>query len=161
MTVRVVSKRKGGIEAAPDELVIDLDRSHPTLGNPFILSDWRDDKERDRVIEQYKSKLDEDWTHDGPMRRSIQALAARVAAGEHLALRCWCAPRRCHVEIVRDRIAECLGLSPSDLKPPQDPPATVGVRHARQVFRAVPDVSPHDADDVGVSSASSAQLKLF
>jgi hypothetical protein len=53
----------------------------------------------------------------GPMSQAIKGLAARVGAGERMALRCWCAPKPCHAELIRDRIAQVLDISPEDLAP--------------------------------------------
>lgn len=105
-SVRVVSKRKGGIEARSDESVVDVDRENPVLGNTFILHDHRDDKERALVIGKYKEKLNADWSRRGPMRKAIEDLAVRVKAGEKLALRCWCAPKWCHAELIAEKVAE-------------------------------------------------------
>jgi hypothetical protein len=95
-TVRLVSKRKDGVKSAPDEAVIDIDRVNPILGNRHILRDHRDNAERARVIAAHGLDLDADLAVNGPMSRELDKLARRYAAGEKLALRCWCAPRPCH-----------------------------------------------------------------
>ena len=110
----MVSKRAGGTQAAPGETVIDLDRTHPVLGNTFFLRDPNDDAERERVIAQYGQKLDADLKRAGPMSLEIDSLAQRVLRGERLALRCWCAPKHCHVDLVRDRIFLALDMDPGE-----------------------------------------------
>lgn len=40
-SVRVVSKRKGGVEPAMGEMVVDVDRTHPILGNHYVLKNFR------------------------------------------------------------------------------------------------------------------------
>lgn len=98
-SVRVVSKRKGGVQAAPGETVIDGDRNDPVFGNRHILKNHLDDDERARVIHQH---LVEDFEPDviagGPIYRKMISLAERVAAGERLAISCWCAPAPCHCD---------------------------------------------------------------
>ncbi len=103
-SVRVVSKRKGGLMASGGETVIDVDRTHPVLGNPHVLADHRDAGARDKVISLYEQDLIADEQHHGPMTRAIEALRARVEAGERIALRCWCAPQKCHADLLASRI---------------------------------------------------------
>jgi hypothetical protein len=105
--IRVVSKRKGGLQAAPDETIIDVDRSNPILGNPHVLRDHRDMQERLRVIAAYERDLDCDLAERGPKTREIEKIAYRLRRGEKIALRCWCAepptrPQRpCHGDRIR------------------------------------------------------------
>jgi hypothetical protein len=120
-SVRIVSKRKDGIQADPSEVVVDVDRTHPILGNPHILADHRDKARRAEVIDLYSRDLERDWAQSGPKKKAILALAARVEAGERIALRCWCAPERCHAELIRDRIAQALNLKPEVLDPSARP----------------------------------------
>jgi Domain of unknown function (DUF4326) len=115
--VRITSKRKGGIDSDPSETIVDVDRVHPILGNRHILKDHRDDVERAQVIDRYRQDLEADWARSGPMSQAIKGLAARVGAGERMALRCWCAPKPCHAELIRYRIAQVLDMSPEDLAP--------------------------------------------
>lgn len=116
--IRVVSKRKGGFEPTADEWVVDVDRTHPILGNRHILHNHLDDRERDEVIGAYKDDLDRDLAKNGPMFRALLEMSARVSEGEHLALRCWCAPRKCHAELLASVIAE---LAKIEYEPPPRP----------------------------------------
>lgn len=106
--IRVVSKRKGGTEAEDGEYVIDVCRPHP-LGNPYTFRHG----DRDTICDLYES-----WLHDvyslglkcatGPkVFNAINNIAARHKAGERIALRCWCAPKRCHAESIK-RLAEAV-----------------------------------------------------
>lgn len=108
--VRVVSKRKerGSIVEVAGETVIDLDRSHPILGNRHYLNNHEDNDERARVIAAYNIDYQADLKIRGPMFLATQDLAARVAGGERLALRCWCAPRDCHAHLVATKIDEMV-----------------------------------------------------
>jgi DNA helicase-2/ATP-dependent DNA helicase PcrA len=104
-SVRVVSKRKGGVTEAAGETVIDVDRNHPVLGNRHVLTNHEDADERRRVIAAFDKDFKADMAVQGPMFKAVNGLAERVAGGERLALRCWCAPRDCHVDIIADKVA--------------------------------------------------------
>lgn len=105
-SVRVVSKRQGGTAALTDETVIDVDRVNPVLGNRHILRNHHDDAERAVVIGAYEADFEADVARKGPMFQAVMALAARAAGGERLALRCWCAPKACHADLLAANIAE-------------------------------------------------------
>lgn len=98
-SIRVVSKRQGGIRPELGETVIDGDRKHPVFGNRHYLSNWQDPVERAAVIERHRREdFEPDIERGGPIYREMQALADRVRAGERIALSCWCAPLPCHCD---------------------------------------------------------------
>lgn len=103
-SIRVVSKRKGAAGPTDAETVIDIDRSHPVLGNRHYLHDHNDDEERTRVIAAYVDDMRSDFEVKGPMFQTVGELAERVAGGERIALRCWCAPRPCHGDHVAEKV---------------------------------------------------------
>lgn len=109
-SVRVVSKRKGGVPPLEGELVIEVDRTNAILGNRFVLHDHRDDAERARVIEAYERELDADLAAGGPKSKELDRVAGLVSAGARVALRCWCAPRRCHGDRLARIVAERAGV---------------------------------------------------
>lgn len=104
--IRVVSKRAGGVPAAPGERVVDVDRTNKILGNPHLLQDHRDAQQRRRVIETYGRDLAADIAAGGPKSRAIDAIVARMKAGERIALRCWCAPKACHGDLIMTEAIE-------------------------------------------------------
>ena len=114
--IRIVSKRKGGIGPVAGELVIDVDRTHPVLGNRHVLKNHNDPVERDRVIAAYEVDFNRDMAERGPMYQACLELAKLLLAGKRIALRCWCAPRRCHAEIIRAQVYRLAGLP----LPPQE-----------------------------------------
>jgi hypothetical protein len=97
--VRVVNKGPGStVTASTDEVVIHADRTNPILGNRHYLANKMDPFARRRVIEAHQKDLEADLMASGPISAALEAIAARVAAGENVALACWCAPARCHAE---------------------------------------------------------------
>lgn len=97
--IQVVSKRAGGVKPDANQTVISADRTNPVLGNPFHLRDWRNPAGRHNVIERYRKEvLLPDLAAQGPIYRALEDIKARVKAGEHIALACWCAPLPCHAD---------------------------------------------------------------
>ena len=98
-SIQVVSKRAGGVKPAANQTVINADRTNPVLGNPFHLRDWRNPAGRHNVIERYRKEvLLPDLAAQGAIYQALEAIKARVQAGEHIALACWCAPLPCHAD---------------------------------------------------------------
>lgn len=100
---------RGGSDVGPEEgeEVVRLDRNHPLLGNPHVLKDAADTAERDRVIAAYAADLDADRRESGEKWLEILSLAVRVRRGARIAGQCWCAPRACHVDVIRDAVMAC------------------------------------------------------
>lgn len=98
-TLRVVNKGAGStVRAEPGETVVDADRANPVLGNRHVLRNKMDPFARRAVIEAHQKDLEADLAREGPIFQELQGIATRVAAGENIALACWCAPSRCHAE---------------------------------------------------------------
>lgn len=108
-SLRIGNKRKASrLKPRPDEIEIHVDRTHPVLGNPFILTDPNDDAERERVLEAYRHNFEQDWAIQGPKYFKVMQIAQLVLEGKNVILMCWCAPKRCHAEIIRDRVLEII-----------------------------------------------------
>lgn len=104
---RVTNKRRDmdpDGQPEPDESVITVDRTHPCLGNPFILANKNDAARRALVIKQYREHLERDWRQRGPMFKAIGEIAKRVMAGEKICLQCHCKPLPCHAEIIQEKV---------------------------------------------------------
>ena len=75
------------------------------FGNPFIM---KDESERNDVCEKYK-----EWFYSELFDSAVQAelfiLKETYKQYGRLNLFCWCAPKRCHAEIIRDYIFATLG----------------------------------------------------
>lgn len=100
MSVRVVSKRSGGTAAHADEVVVYIARPS-ILGNPFFM---RDESQREEVIYKYREWLRAQFSERTKVRAEVEKLAARVKAGERIALECWCAPCACHGDVLIEAI---------------------------------------------------------
>jgi hypothetical protein len=103
MTIRVVSKRKGGTEAEDGETVIYVGRPH-VLGNPTPLGSER---QRPETLRVYSAWLRAQYATPGSaVNVAVTRLAARHRAGERIALQCWCAPKRCHADYIKQLVEE-------------------------------------------------------
>lgn len=71
------------------------------LGNPFPM---RDESDRHEVVRKYRSYLREEYTRGESVRKELEELADRVYHGECIALQCFCTPRECHGDVVKDAI---------------------------------------------------------
>lgn len=72
------------------------------LGNPFAIGR---DGTRDEVVEKYAGWLDEQLgVPDSKAARKFAALVKALRRTGSITLLCWCAPERCHAEVIRDRL---------------------------------------------------------
>lgn len=101
--VIVVSLRKGAAPAPAGYSPVRVDRACPTLGNPYPLR-AETPEERAKCIGLYRRMAEHDAARGGPISRKVRDLADRVEAGERLALQCWCKPKDCHGDVVRELI---------------------------------------------------------
>ena len=81
------------------------------LGNPFRLLREED---RDQVVARYAVWLEEELRQGNPaVTRALEELYRRLKRQGALTLLCFCAPRRCHAEVIAERLrrrAEAEGL---------------------------------------------------
>lgn len=70
------------------------------LANPYRLDPARPREEQSEIFDQYKRWLWRRLSADTPERREIERLAGLPDG----VLVCFCAPARCHSEIIRDAI---------------------------------------------------------
>lgn len=99
MNIKVVSKRSLSPELGWSDIYVG--RPSP-LGNPFQMNT---EAERDSVVAQYRKWL---WAQiqDGSASAGYEliAIARRVKKGEQIRLVCFCAPRKCHADIIVNAI---------------------------------------------------------
>ena len=90
----------------PYDVVVDRTS---VLGNPFYM---KNENERDTVCESYDKRLKiivGSWIEDKELKNramftEIYRLVQIYKDHGKLRLFCWCAPKRCHVESIRDFI---------------------------------------------------------
>lgn len=99
--VLVVSRRAGGTRAPAQYHLVRVDRASP-LGNPFPMLSESD---RDSVCDRYAVWFEQQLAAGNPsVTAAFKNLMALHRRGEPLALECWCAPKRCHADTLREAI---------------------------------------------------------
>lgn len=78
------------------------------LGNPFPL---RQETDRDLVVQQYRDWLRKQWQANGPAKAELLKLCKLAKAGD-LELVCWCAPKACHADVIREAILAISATEP-------------------------------------------------
>lgn len=107
-SVRTINKRHWGTKSEPGETIVSVDKSNKVLGNFYVKYTPRNLEERYEVIRKFKLDFDVDMKKRGPMYQEVLKLAHRVAAGESLALECWCAPLPCHADVIRSAVNDLV-----------------------------------------------------
>ena len=113
-TLRVTSKRAGGLQSRSNEIVVPVDRTNPLLGNRHILRNHKDRIERDKVIALYTKDLVEDFARKGSKYHACLRIAKHLKQGNNIALQCWCATPAdkpfipCHGHILEKEILAML-----------------------------------------------------
>ena len=97
--VRVVNKRYKYVAMA-NEVLVYVGRPS-ILGNPFPM---RGEEDRDYVVAQYRQWLDAQRRTNSAAWQEVERLAGLHAEGKALALQCYCAPRKCHADVIRSAI---------------------------------------------------------
>lgn len=70
------------------------------LGNPFPVKEHG----RERSVELYREYLRKEWKTASVVRKELEELADRVYHGECIALECYCKPKACHGDILKEAI---------------------------------------------------------
>jgi Domain of unknown function (DUF4326) len=95
--ITVVSKRASASKAPTGYTLIDVDRNSP-LGNPFLMNG---EHERDLVCNEFASYLSNHLGKNNVVDQEVTRIANLIRSSQHVALRCWCKPRRCHGDDIR------------------------------------------------------------
>ncbi len=100
--IRIINLRN--YELKEGEVLIRVDRK-TELGNPFIMNG---EDERNIVCEKYKKYFYN--MLDNKQYWFIEELKHiyKTAKRHDVALGCWCHPKRCHAEIIRDFIYDVI-----------------------------------------------------
>lgn len=93
VNLRNYKKREG-------EILVKIDRSSP-LGNPFVM---KSENERRNVCLEYREYFLNNIKVDVRMGREIQLIKDYIERGDKVALGCWCAPKECHGDFLKEYI---------------------------------------------------------
>jgi|ETNmetMinimDraft_11_1059920.scaffolds.fasta_scaffold156050_2 hypothetical protein len=77
------------------------------LGNPFRIHDYGSEVERDEVVEKYREYFEHGIKNNDAMLRELRRLY-RIAANGDLILGCFCAPKKCHGEVIKKFLDDAL-----------------------------------------------------
>lgn len=77
------------------------------LGNPAPIK-VVDDESRDKAIDWYKKYFYDRLLVDHTFKSRMNKLISIYAKHSKLNLYCWCAPKRCHGEVIREYIIKTL-----------------------------------------------------
>jgi hypothetical protein len=73
----------------------------PTLlGNPYRVQR----STRAQAVQQYRTWLRRQWQVGGEVKEALLELARMYTERDELTLLCWCAPQRCHAEVIREAV---------------------------------------------------------
>ena len=94
--ILVVNKRKYSGSS------IYIGRPSP-LGNPYVIGEHGT---RDEVIAKYEVWLRKEYLTNSYVIAAVNKLIALNAAGGDVALCCWCAPAKCHGDVIKKFVEE-------------------------------------------------------
>jgi len=97
--IHICSRRKNGIPPLEGFPVVYVGRGSP-LGNPFKLNY---ESERDDVISKYREYINSS-NLDSRQVKELVRIYKLYKENAGINLECWCAPKKCHAEIVVDFI---------------------------------------------------------
>lgn len=99
--IRIVNiKNYNSVEG---ERFIRVDRKS-ILGNPFYM---HNESERDDVCDKYQDYFNRQITKSPEFFKEVLDIAT-ISLEEDVALGCWCYPKRCHAEVIKEFIEEVL-----------------------------------------------------
>ena len=76
------------------------------FGNPFRIED---ESQRDYVLDNHKKYFYERIKNDTDFKNNINQLIQIYKIYGHLNLFCWCYPKRCHAETIKEYILDNVG----------------------------------------------------
>ncbi len=81
------------------------------LGNPFYM---RHESERKLVIAKYREYYYKRFNTDSEFRVEVERLLQLYLSVGKLELFCWCAPKECHSEIIKEHIENLASIAGAD-----------------------------------------------
>lgn len=83
--------------------VYNIDR-RTVIGNPFYMTD---ETKRNEVCDKYEAYFHQQILHNSDFMAAIAEIYNK-AKEQHVALACWCKPKRCHGDTIKTYIDEIL-----------------------------------------------------
>ncbi len=83
-----------------------IDRGHSILCNPYYM---HSEEERNEVCEKYKKYFSLQVFHNEAFTEALRTLYKIAKRYGKLELFCWCYPKRCHGETIRNFLMKYLG----------------------------------------------------
>ena len=71
------------------------------LGHPYVVGRHGT---KAHVVALYRLWLRQQWHRGGAVRQELERLAAKYRRDGQLTLLCWCAPRPCHADVIREAV---------------------------------------------------------
>jgi hypothetical protein len=88
----------------PTGVSVYIGRPSP-LGNPYVLYT---DGDRDHVIELYREWLHTSYFNNPIVRSEIDRLVTLCKDGANIELQCYCAPKKCHGDVIKEFVETIL-----------------------------------------------------
>jgi Domain of unknown function (DUF4326)/YspA, cpYpsA-related SLOG family len=88
------------------------------LGNPYTLKVYN----RTDAIARYRIWLRQQWQRQGEVQAALLQLARQYHEQGELTLVCWCAPRPCHAEVIREAVLGIVQHRLVERQPTHDRP---------------------------------------
>jgi hypothetical protein len=73
------------------------------LGNPYVIGE---DGTRDDVIDKYRIWLREEYVSNNKVYYAVERLVTLYLNGTSTTLVCWCAPAKCHGDVIKEFVEE-------------------------------------------------------
>jgi len=80
-------------------------RGKSPLGNPFKM---KNENDRQKVIEEYKKWISNQLKHGNAFISTEYLRLLEMASKGNLVLICWCAPKACHGDVLKEMIEKDL-----------------------------------------------------
>lgn len=105
-SIVVSSQRHVGVKPPNGYHLIHIDRpSGSILQNTHFMAS---EAKRALVISRFADDLHKDFILMGPMWTEIYRIRDMVRLGKNVALHCWCAPKPCHGDLIKQAIEDIL-----------------------------------------------------
>ena len=112
--IHVINISKEDYSFSPNYYYIGRSKTGNILGNPYTHLDvektiaFYQCKDRDEAINSYEAYFDAMYGHNKEFTKTIDEIYEKYKNGEEVYLGCWCAPKRCHGDIIKQKLEQRL-----------------------------------------------------